>query len=99
MNSEIGFAFILVAALAFGIWHRSKSHVSIVEPHADGAGTGFVPEVPMSNSPFIEGIDWQTPYYLRANYPANRNAGMVVPSIVTSSVADSFGPQEINPSL
>lgn len=102
MEGSKGFAFLLLVGAALGIWYLVKSQTAPVDVNADTikAGTDVVPTVPVSNDPAISGNDWSgTPYYLRANYPVNRYAGMIAPYIVSNGLPAVYGPQEQAPQL
>jgi hypothetical protein len=118
-KTALGVVFVFGAFVVFAVWHTTKNNIipasndkimqgeSPNNPVTINSGLGVVPELQVSNSPeYNNDDDWSTPYYLRANYPADRELGsMVMQSQVNGSIPQ-FGPtnpiysiQDINPSL
>ena len=97
MGKETGAAFLITIVAGALIWWHTKrgwNNATVL----DGAG-GVVPEAAVSNLPNGT-YEWFTPYYLRANFPSNRNLGSdVVPSTVNDHLNMSFMAQQIPPSI
>lgn len=101
MNGKDGTAFLLILAAAAAVWYglRMSRSKTVAVANTAGAGLSVVPQPGVSNSDLETNNAWETPYYLRANYPATRAGNEVVPSIVTAAMPYTFGPQQIPPQM
>lgn len=101
MPKETGLAFLFATAAVFAVWHMSRrAGVSVAAgPVTTNAGM-ITPAVALSPLP-DDGNDWSNvPFYLRVNYPANRDLGSgVAPSVVDWSLPRYYGAQQVPPSL
>lgn len=103
MNNSNGLGFLAIVAAVLGVWFYTRKRAGgtpIIDTSVNAeSGTSVVPGVPLSNSPEISGPRWETPYYLRVNYPTNRYAGMVAPYTASNGLPNVYGPQEIPPQV
>lgn len=107
LETKHGIAFLAIVGVAAGVWyyHRKSTLRSLgvavpVENVVTTDAGNITPEPSVSNvKPMSLDDEWNTPYYLRANYPDDRPTGNVIPSIVEGSTPQSFGPQEIPSSI
>jgi hypothetical protein len=101
-NKQTGIAFLLLAVAAGLIWYMTRSRTApraVPNPVTTNAGD-MVPEIQVSNSPIISGTDWQTPYYLRANFPLMRGAGNgAMPDTTMRPTPQNPTAQEISPNI
>ena len=82
MNKSHVAAAVVIAVAAFvawRFWRNTANNGDAVAPMTPG----------MSNSPVIEPSgQWDTPYYLRSNYPAERGDDSALPIIATPFATD-----------
>lgn len=99
IDERYGVAFLIAAAAGLAVWYQSKMRHRFVNVVTQDAGE-VTPQVPVSNSTVIDlSQPWDTPFYLRDNYPLTRGGTETVPATAYVGMPDSFGPQQVAPNL